>query len=99
MDQKSKLGDSTSGRPNLPVIPTPTGTRWREIRVKYVPVAIFVITLIAIWQLWLDLPPSMGVRGIGEGAVSLVTSPQDGFLDQVSVPPHGWVETGQPLLM
>jgi multidrug resistance efflux pump len=82
----------------LEVIPTPNGTRWREFRIRYIPVAIFSLTLVAIWQLWSLLPPTSGVRGIGDGAVSTVTSPQDGFMEQVVVPPYGWVEAGQPIV-
>lgn len=78
----------------LPPIPTPAGTRWREFRVTYLPLVTFVITLFAIWRLWLILPPSMGVRGIGEGAVSLITAPQDGFLEGVPAQSYAWIEAG-----
>ena len=82
----------------LPLIPTPAETRWREFRVRYFPIVVFAATLFAIWRLWGVIPPATGLRGIGEGAVSLLTSPHDGFLERLQVQPHSWVEAGQPLL-
>jgi multidrug resistance efflux pump len=96
MEQPIKGNNQPAGT-SLPVIPTPAGTRWREFRVRYVPLLAFAITVVLIWRLWSTLPPSMGVRGIGEGAVSLITSPQDGFIQEISVAPHGWAEAGQPV--
>ena len=94
MENESK---NSAGK-QLPLIPIPAETRWREFRVRYFPVLVFAATIFAIWRLWGTIPPSTGVRGIGEGAVSLVTSPHDGFLERMQVEPHSWVEAGQPLL-
>jgi multidrug resistance efflux pump len=83
---------------NLPPIPTPVGTRWREVRIRYLPIMVFAVTAIAIWLMWQNLPSASGIRGIGEGAVSMLASPADGFMQQVTVDPHGRIEAGQPLL-
>ena len=94
MEPKSQQGADPQGSGNLPVIPSPAGTRWREFRVKHLPLLVFAVTVITIWRLWLVLPPSVGVRGIGEGTVALITAPQDGFLDEIELQSYGWVEAG-----
>jgi multidrug resistance efflux pump len=83
---------------NLPTIPTPVGTRWREIRIRYIPIIVFALTVGIIWQLWKNLPPATGLRGIGEGAVSTIASPADGFMQQVTTEPRGRINAGEPLL-
>jgi multidrug resistance efflux pump len=82
---------------NLPKIPTPPGTRWREIRFKYVPLLVFLGTAVLIWVFWTKLPPSTGVRGIGEGAVSILASPADGYMQDVAVGNRGRIEAGKPI--
>ena len=98
MDPKSQPGSGHSNPANLPVIPSPPGTRWREFRVRYIPLLTFLLTVVVIWRIWSILPPSIGVRGIGEGAVALICSPSDGFLQDASVAPYGWVQAGEPLI-
>ncbi len=94
-NQKGEL----SGEPgHWPVIPTPPGIRWQEFRAKYLPPLVFLTISATIWQLWQVLPAGNGLRGIGEGQVSILASPQDGFLDQVHVLAHSPVATGQPLV-
>jgi multidrug resistance efflux pump len=82
----------------LPPIPTPAATRLRELRVKYVPPIVFAVLVLLIWRLWATLPPATGIRGIGDGAVSWVTAPHDGFIEQMMVQPYQRVEAGEPLL-
>jgi multidrug resistance efflux pump len=97
MQNEVKEAQQHSRGEDLPNIPTPAGTRWREIRVKYVPLLVFAATVVLIWQFWTKLPPSTGVRGIGEGAVSTLTSPADGFMQQVAVTPRARVAAGEPV--
>lgn len=97
MQNEVKEAREHSQTENLPKIPTPVGTRWREFRVKYVPLFVFGVTAFLIWRLWTDLPPSTGIRGIGEGPVSMLASPADGFLSDVAVEPRGYVEAGNPI--
>ncbi len=83
---------------NLPPIPTPPGTRWREIRFRYLPLLVFLGTAFLIWQMWRDLPPATGVSGIGEGPVSLLASPADGFLQKLTVGNRGRIGAGEPIV-
>jgi multidrug resistance efflux pump len=68
-----------------------------EWRLKYVPVVTFGVVVVCILLLWDLIPPATGLRGIGEGGLSLLASPQDGFIEQILVPPRGWVEAGEPV--
>lgn len=90
--------DTTRSSPALPPIPTPPSTRMRELRVKYVPALVFATVLVAIWRLWGVLPPTTGIRGIGDGEVSWVTAPHDGFIEQMNVQAYQRVEAGDALL-
>ena len=94
--QNTEPKEQSSGT-SLPPIPTKAGTHWREFRIRYIPLLVFGATVFAIWTLWQDLPGGTGIRGIAEGAVSMVSAPQDGFMENVVVPPHGWTEAGEPL--
>ena len=94
MQNEVKEAQQRSLTDSLPKIPTPPGTRWREVRFKYVPLLMFLGTAVLIWYFWTNLPPSTGVRGIGEGAVSILASPADGFMQNVTVGNRGWVEAG-----
>jgi multidrug resistance efflux pump len=98
MDNEPKQPRQTSFRNEMPVVPAPVGTHLREFRVKYLPVLVFGSTLLLIFQLWKQVPPSTGLRGVGEGSVSTLASPQDGFIKEVAVAPRGWIEAGQPLM-
>ena len=96
MDTEPKKTDVSSAQKLAP-IPTPPGTQWREFRIKFVPFVIFAITVYAVFAIWRQIPLNTGVRGIGEGSMSQITAPQDGFLGNLTVGPYGFVEGGQPL--
>ena len=98
MQNELKEAPQSSLTESLPRIPTPPGTRWREIRFKYVPLLVFLGTAVLIWQFWANLPPSTGVRGIGEGAVSLLASPADGYMQDVAVGNRGRIEAGNAIV-
>ena len=83
---------------SLPPIATKPGTHWREFRIRFIPIIVFAATLIGIWFLWRELPGGAGIRGIGEGEISMLSSPHDGFLQQQVVPHHGWAEAGEPVV-
>jgi multidrug resistance efflux pump len=97
MQNEVKEAQRNSLTESLPKIPTPPGTRWREVRFKYVPLIVFLGTALLIWQFWTNLPPSTGVRGIGEGAVSILASPADGYVQNVTVGNRGHIEAGEPV--
>jgi multidrug resistance efflux pump len=82
----------------LPPIPTPPGTYWREFRVRFVPLLVFGATLLLIFTIWKRVPAATGLRGVGEGVVSTLTSPQDGFIREVTRQPREWIQAGEQLV-
>ena len=78
-------------------IAVPGTIRWREFRTKFLPPIVFLAVAGWAWHLWQYLPVN-GVRGIGDGNVSLITSPQDGYLHSEAVTPFGSVEAGQAII-
>jgi multidrug resistance efflux pump len=82
----------------LPPIPTPLSVVWREFRVQVIPFVMFAAVVVAAVYLWRTLPMAGSIRGVGEGARSVVTSPRVGVLQSVEVQPFQWVEAGDPLL-
>jgi len=78
-------------------IPTPFSTIWREVRIKVIPLFVFVGVGVACYYLWGQMGRGSSVPGVGEGVRSMVASPYVGILQQVYVEPFQWVEQGQPL--
>ena len=81
-----------------PPIATRAGTHWREVRIRYIPILVFISALAGVWFLWQELPGGMGIRGIAEGEISMLSSPTDGYLEQLAVPHHGWASAGEPVV-
>ena len=82
----------------LPPIPTPVSAVWREFRIQVIPFVVFAVVVCGAVIVWKTLPISGQIRGVGEGARSLVTSPRIGVLQRVEVQPYQWVEAGDPLV-
>jgi multidrug resistance efflux pump len=80
----------------LEPIPTPWSIRWREFRIRFVPVILFTLVL-GLAALFWDAAGVGGVAGMAEAEHSLVSAPQGGVLGSVLVQPYQIVEAGQPL--
>jgi multidrug resistance efflux pump len=67
------------------VIPTPASQKWREFRVRVVPLATFVCVLVAVVFLWRDfvLPPTL--VGEVESRKAEVISPNTGYITNLHV--------------
>jgi multidrug resistance efflux pump len=89
--------EDLSGSPKLPPIPTPAAVQWREFRSLWLAPIVFTIVAFIAWKLWVTMPPVGPVKGIGEGAVSMLASPHDGYLQFVAVPQRGWIEAGEEI--
>ena len=95
MEKESVTPHTPSATRELPVVPTPGGTYWREFRVRFLPMLVFAATIFLIFQVWKTVPSASGLRGVGEGVVSTIASPLDGFIKFV-VQPREWIDAGQP---
>ncbi|MBN2505438.1 MAG: hypothetical protein JXQ71_01965 [Verrucomicrobia bacterium] len=80
----------------LPAIPTPWPQRWREFRIRVLPVLMFALVAVAIAMLWRNLG-APGLSGLGEGTRSIVSSPHPGLMQSLLVKPYQMVQAGEPL--
>src|ERR1043166_6025582 len=80
---------------SLPVIPTPPAQRWREIRVRYLPPAIFLGVAVAIFCIWREhvLPPIL--LGQVQAVRAEVISPDDGVVTNIFVTEFQKVRAGE----
>jgi multidrug resistance efflux pump len=82
----------------LPPIPVPFSAVWREFRLRIIPLVVFAMVVCAALYVWRTIPFAGNLRGVGEGARSVVTSPRLGVLQRLEVQPYQWVEAGDALL-
>ena len=93
LNERPKIAKNGAGE-----IPTPVSTRWREFRVRFLPIMVVGVCGFFVWKLWTDMPSATAIRGIGEGQVSIIASPHDGFVELVAVPQRGLAKAGEELL-
>ena len=69
----------------LPLIPTPPAQRWQEIKLRVVPFAVFLLTLLATFWTWSNyvIPPSL--LGQVEVRQANLTSAKPGALVQLNL--------------
>src|SRR5437867_1332139 len=71
---------------SLPYIPTPVSQRWREFRIRVMPVFFFAVLAIVVGALWrqVAIPPTLAVGFVETNGVT-VSMPLDGQLAQMAV--------------
>lgn len=81
----------------LPPIPTPPSQRWREVRLLYLPRALFVVGILVVVWLWGDsvVPSSMVAEADVMGSELRTT--QAGVVADLKVALHQSVRTGDVL--
>jgi len=79
----------------LPPIPTPPAQRWKEFRVQFLPLIVFVLAVVAVCVLWNHTIQPMGVVGEVEITAAEVISPEDGSIIELTVDRFTKVEAGQ----
>src|SRR2546423_15630791 len=79
----------------LPPIPTPMLQRWREFRIRVMPLLFFLILAVATAVLWKEVavPPMVGV-GFAETNIAAVASPLPGIVSQMTVKRFQQVKAG-----
>jgi multidrug resistance efflux pump len=70
---------------SLPPIPTPTGQRWREFRIRVLPIFVFIAAVITLGTLWKGYVQPSGLVGTVEAVTTMVTSVADGQLIDLTV--------------
>jgi multidrug resistance efflux pump len=83
---------------SLPYIPTPVSQRWREFRIRVMPVFFFAVLAITVAALWrqVAIPPTFAV-GFVETNGATVSVPLDGQLAQMAVRRFQQVKQGDQL--
>src|SRR6476660_5708170 len=82
----------------LPPIPTPMLQRWREFRIRVMPLLCFVVLAGASAFLWKEVavPPMMGV-GFAETNIAAVAAAYPGIVSQMTVKRFQQVKAGEPI--
>src|SRR6478672_6089112 len=82
----------------LPPIPTPASQRFREFRIRVMPVAFFFLIVAAAVFLWKDVavPPMAGV-GFVETNVASVAAPMAGIVTEMNVKRFQRVKAGEQI--
>ncbi len=81
----------------LPPIPTPVGQRWRELRIRVLPVVVFVALLAALPLMWTNYIQPVGIVGQVETNAVNVATTQAGLLTMLAVNRFDEVTNGQIL--
>src|SRR3954452_13530498 len=82
----------------LPPIPTPVSQRWREFRIRVLPLLFFVVIAFAATALWKEaaIPPMTGVGYVDTNS-AIVSAPLPGFVAQMSIKRFESVKAGDPI--
>jgi len=79
---------------DLTPIPTPPSQRWRDVRRRLMPAAVFVSALVVIGVLWDAHIAAPTMVGQAEGQVAAVSSPKPGVLTGLTVTRFQTVKAG-----
>jgi multidrug resistance efflux pump len=80
-----------------PIIPTPPAVRWREFRVKIVPLIVFVVMAVAATGLWRQYVVPVSMVGRVENIQTEVACAQSGTVTQLRVTRFQKVAAGDPI--
>ena len=82
---------------SLPVIPTPPGQKWREFRIRYLPLIVFAFTVSGIYLIWSRnlVPPTLMAQV--EAVSTMVRSTETGIITNLYVQPFQQVRVGDPI--
>lgn len=80
---------------NLTPIPTPSAQLWRQLRLQYLPVVVFVLGLIAVFVLWTRWVAPPTLVGEAESVRTELRSAHAGMLADLSVDLLQSVKAGQ----
>src|SRR4051812_36674002 len=82
---------------SLPTIPTPAGQRWREFRIRILPMFVFVFAVAGLVYIWNGYVAPSGIVGEVEAVTALVTSVADGQVLDLTVDRFEPVKKGETI--
>ncbi len=82
---------------NMEKIPVPASQKWREIRVRLLPVLVFLVVALVVAFLWKDRVDATNMVGHVVGKQAEVRSPQSGSLADLTVSAFDSVTAGDPI--
>src|SRR3954449_4161114 len=82
---------------SLPPIPTPAGQRWREFRIRILPMFMFVFAVAGLVYIWNGYVAPSGIVGEVEALTALVTSVADGQVLDLTVDRYEPVKKGETI--
>jgi multidrug resistance efflux pump len=82
---------------SLPPIPTPAGQRWREFRIRILPMFMFVFAVAGLIYIWNGYVAPSGIVGEVEAVTALVTSVADGQVLDLTVDRFEPVKKGETI--
>jgi multidrug resistance efflux pump len=80
-------------------VPTPPSQVWKELRIKALPVAVFVATLLVVVKLWSERAATTNLTGVVVGARAEVRSPQPGVLANLELRRFQRVNAGDTIAL
>jgi multidrug resistance efflux pump len=66
-------------------IPIPGAQRWKEFRLRVLPLLVFLLTSAVVFQLWSERVAQQNVNGVVVGRSTEIRSPAAGYLTQLGV--------------
>src|ERR1041385_5287058 len=81
----------------LPPIPTPPGQRWREFRIRAMPIMVFALVLLGLVATWSTFVQPVSVVGLVETNSIAVITTSAGLLTGLEVNRFDEVTNGQVL--
>ncbi len=81
----------------LPSIPTPPALRWREFRVRFLPILVFVAALSGVTYIWKFNVSAPILVGAVEGRSAQIASPYAGKIVRLMVDRFQMVKQGTPV--
>lgn len=78
-------------------VPIPWKLRWREFRIRIIPIIVFLLAFLAILWLWSDRVRSPDFVGRVMATEAVITSPSDGQIREIFVQNFDSTAADQPL--
>ena len=82
---------------SLPPIPTPAGQRWREFRIRILPMFVFIFSVAGLVYIWKGYVAPSGIVGEVEAISTVVTSMADGQVLDLTVDRFDTVKRGETI--